>query len=227
MNLQQKTPVASGKLRIASYESQSALTLLELLVIVGIISILTALLMPSLKNARDAGKGAACLSNLRQIALALNLYANENDGGLPPLYGGSSPPESRWTWRLQPYGLKGRVIFCPLDPNLTLSSTLLDPDNRKNHSYILNAFSELAPQIGQSVSLWNLPNQSEIVLLSEKKPTVPGYYVEIPGEDPEQLLDQARHLGKANYLFADGHVRALPAGRSLTPNNLWTIDLLD
>jgi len=54
-------------------------TLIELLVVIAIIAILMAILMPALKRAREQGQRAACLSNLKQLALAWILYADEND----------------------------------------------------------------------------------------------------------------------------------------------------
>jgi len=54
-------------------------TLIELLVVVAIIAILMAILMPALQRAREQGKRAACLSNLKQLQLAWGMYADEND----------------------------------------------------------------------------------------------------------------------------------------------------
>jgi prepilin-type N-terminal cleavage/methylation domain-containing protein len=59
-----------------------AFTLIELLVVISIIAILMAVLMPALKRAREGGKRAACLSNLKQLTLAWNMYADENDDRL-------------------------------------------------------------------------------------------------------------------------------------------------
>jgi prepilin-type N-terminal cleavage/methylation domain-containing protein/prepilin-type processing-associated H-X9-DG protein len=55
-------------------------TLIELLVVIAIIAILMAILMPALQRAREQGKRAACLSNLRQLTLAWIMYADDNDG---------------------------------------------------------------------------------------------------------------------------------------------------
>src|SRR5512139_1144549 len=59
-----------------------AFTLIELLVVIAIIAILMAVLMPALKRAREGGKRSACLSNLKQLVLAWNMYADENDDRL-------------------------------------------------------------------------------------------------------------------------------------------------
>jgi prepilin-type N-terminal cleavage/methylation domain-containing protein/prepilin-type processing-associated H-X9-DG protein len=59
---------------------RNAFTLIELLVVIAIIAILMAILMPTLSRAREQGKRAACLSNLKQLALSWNLYADDFDG---------------------------------------------------------------------------------------------------------------------------------------------------
>jgi prepilin-type N-terminal cleavage/methylation domain-containing protein/prepilin-type processing-associated H-X9-DG protein len=67
-----------------------AFTLIELLVVIAIIAALAALMLPGLASARDKGWRAACLSNLRQIGLALHAYASDYDGKIP--YGPKAPP---------------------------------------------------------------------------------------------------------------------------------------
>lgn len=58
-------------------------TLLELLVVIAIIGILSSLLLPSLGNAREKGKQAVCLSNARQIGIAVMMYLTDNNGKAP------------------------------------------------------------------------------------------------------------------------------------------------
>ncbi len=54
-------------------------TLIELLVVIAIVAILMAILMPTLKRAKEQGRRAACLNNLKQLQLAWSIYADEND----------------------------------------------------------------------------------------------------------------------------------------------------
>ncbi len=60
-----------------------AFTLVELLVVISIIALLVGLLLPALRNARDAARASMCLSNHRQLLLALNMYAQDCGGWLP------------------------------------------------------------------------------------------------------------------------------------------------
>jgi prepilin-type processing-associated H-X9-DG protein/prepilin-type N-terminal cleavage/methylation domain-containing protein len=61
-----------------------AFTLVELLVVMGIIAVLIALLLPVLGNARESGRSVQCLSNLREMVVACQAYATTNRGFCPP-----------------------------------------------------------------------------------------------------------------------------------------------
>ena len=65
--------------QIRHSDSRAGFTLIELLVVIFIIAILAALLLPALAKAKAAAKSAACKSNLRQLAIALDLYVDDNE----------------------------------------------------------------------------------------------------------------------------------------------------
>ena len=67
-----------------------AFTLIELMVVMAVTGLLAALLLPALISAKDRGKRSACRSNLRQIGIAVHLYADDHDGRIP--YGPIAPP---------------------------------------------------------------------------------------------------------------------------------------
>ncbi len=63
---------------------RSGFTLVELLVVIAIIGILIAMLLPAIQAARESARRANCASNLRQLAIAVNTYAERNGEQLPP-----------------------------------------------------------------------------------------------------------------------------------------------
>src|SRR5438876_4849212 len=74
-----------------------AFSLVELLVVIGIIAVVISLLLPALTRAKLQAKSAACKSNMRQVSLALKVYAMDNNGWLFPTdRGAGEPHERRW-----------------------------------------------------------------------------------------------------------------------------------
>jgi prepilin-type N-terminal cleavage/methylation domain-containing protein/prepilin-type processing-associated H-X9-DG protein len=111
----------------------AAFTLVELLVVIGIISLLISILLPALSRAREAANTTQCLSNLRQAGMYFNLYANEHHGFLPP----QSPTfiralhssirdyiDQRYT-----KGGGGKVFYCPTLEPVSLYLFTLGPSS--------------------------------------------------------------------------------------------------
>jgi len=98
-------------------------TLIELLVVIAIIAILAAILFPVFAQARESARMTMCLSNMRQLGLALRMYSQDSDEVFPNIYQGWGVPghpgsNDGWMWKnaIAPY-LKNKGIFiCPSNP---------------------------------------------------------------------------------------------------------------
>ena len=96
----------------------SAFTLIEMLTVIAIIAILSAILIPAVSASRERGHIAYCANNLGQIGKALMAYVNDNKDRLPPV--SINDLESAWDIDLLPYlGGVSNVFACPSDPYRT------------------------------------------------------------------------------------------------------------
>jgi prepilin-type N-terminal cleavage/methylation domain-containing protein/prepilin-type processing-associated H-X9-DG protein len=209
-----------------------AFTLVELLVVIGIIAVLIALLLPALTRAREAAKQTQCLSNMRQVGTALYMYLVESKQVLPPH---KPHPDPNFFQGVPDYGNPAVYaqypnvlgLLLPYMSNVTgamLCPTALDyygstafiPTQYSDTNYMAND-----AVVGQKVT--RIPKSSEVILLQEDKfhfntsftrPLFNGlladgaphylyWQVWFPG--PIQHEYGFGHNRGGNYLFVDTH----------------------
>ncbi len=130
---------------------QSGFTLIELLVVVAIIVLLIAILLPSLARARESAKGLSCMSHMRQIGIAHEIYASENNDLYVSAMVATTDPDygkSYGTWGGQllsrgclvgSYGDKLAIQFNPANQDTNLKSVMLCPSRLSGKSWIPTA----------------------------------------------------------------------------------------
>ncbi|MGA1238325.1 MAG: type II secretion system protein [Rhodothermales bacterium] len=205
-------------------------TLIELLVVVAVIGILAGLLLPTLSRAKEKGRTVLCLSNLRQLQMALEMYAGEHDDEAPP-----RDATQHWPGALYPYYGDITLLHCPSD----------EPESRR--SFLINGWNDyfekllgseafegfMRYQYPHGMKLAAVPLPAETISFGEKRTGSPHVYMDVlqgqKGNDLEEL-EHARHGGKpnrragrSNFAFCDGSVRSLGFGQSITPVNLWSL----
>src|SRR5579875_2248322 len=102
-----------------SLRTRRGFTLIELLVVIAIIAILAAILFPVFAKAREKARQASCLSNEKQVGLALLQYAQDNEELLPNRKNDAS---YNWKTYINPYVKSTRVWVCPSNPYVGLDT---------------------------------------------------------------------------------------------------------
>ncbi len=126
---------------------QRGFTLIELLVVIAIIAILAAILFPVFAQARESARRTSCLSNLKQLGTAFQMYQQDYDGRFHKAAGIRSPAVNgfgantnirgwyHWPWFYGPYVKSVNVFDCPSSPDETEGLTGDNWGNDGNYGY--------------------------------------------------------------------------------------------
>ena len=199
-----------------------AFTLVELLVVIAIIAILAALLLPALSMSQEKARGAKCASSLRQLNLALRMYADDHADHDPPRRG-----IPYWTLPLYPYYASMPVLKCPSDrrtpkkldwpalPERPPSGLPPYDADGSFRSYLINGWNDYfeatlsaddlarfkeildtTPPVfswSHSLSLSQIPHPSQTVTFGEKKSVSPQAYMDFLQGGKGNDLQEVEH----------------------------------
>jgi prepilin-type N-terminal cleavage/methylation domain-containing protein/prepilin-type processing-associated H-X9-DG protein len=203
---------------------RSAFTLIELLVVIAIIAILAAILFPVFARAREKARQASCQSNLKQHGLASAMYVSDYDGrwlcsSMTNVAGVTEPIEFAWSgWvsnGLRPYTKNQQLFQCP-----SRQGGWQDPWN--NYARVSYCYNYLACYNRAETDVANCYAGVAGVLVmwdsdNAWNDCMPTSTCDIQTRDlawykAGNVVNGNWHNGMNNYLFADGHVKAVKWG---------------
>ncbi len=173
-------------------------TLIELLVVIAIIAILASMLLPSLRRARESAKSIACIGNLKQIGVALNMYVQEADGYLPPEHTGSY--QKPFAHEYLNYQINGEYII--KDQNIWLCPNDSSPCGTftGNTSYGVN--DTLPNPTQERLRLINVENPEQHLIFADCDHWILNPYI------ADRVIAR-RHAGRGNILYLSGHAGSI------------------
>lgn len=207
-------------------------TLIELLVVIAIIAILAAILFPVFARAREKARTTTCQSNLKQLATALHMYAQDYDEKFCPNYIVKSPGIiAHWYETVQPYVKNAQLVVCPSSPyagGIQAGVNPLDWNYIIGH-YAGNNWVMTGSWGAVENSMASVTHPSETIFIYDAAygwrwcgypaanwwgaPNAQCY--DIPAVDLTQYGYGSfeRHNGGINIAFVDGHVKWMKANK--------------
>ncbi len=231
-----------------SLRGNNAFTLIELLVVIAVIAMLLAILMPSFSKARSVAKRIKCQSNLKQIALAMEMYAQSHHDRYPCAMDPISTDPFYWLWMgrgwrgmMEPYfstkidANNPTVLLCPADKSTDYESTSYsysmsfyhNPEQIDTMNNTAATYSNPQPSIPQKCS--SVKHPSGKIMIGEWTSN----HQRIEGKDNGWWCWE----GRRNYLLADNSIVFLEAKNirkardgwpdaNLTIHGIWGVDIV-
>jgi len=204
-------------------QDKGGFTLVELLVVIAIIALLMGILMPALnrvRQVRQQGKKIACLSNMRQMGIAVQAYLLDNDNRLPPSSCSLSDPNQYWLRILAKYTRENLLLRCPSDSAKDFVDWDKPLEVAENglrwSSFAVNSLLDrhCAFNRGRYNNVINIRRPMYCIYVSESPSSWRSYaHTHADGwgsvDEAKGQVAWDRHRGTSNYLFVDGHAENL------------------
>jgi prepilin-type processing-associated H-X9-DG protein/prepilin-type N-terminal cleavage/methylation domain-containing protein len=213
--------------------ARGAFTLVELLVVIGIIAILISLLMPALSRAREQARAIVCMSNLRQLGVALQMYMKDQGAVLPQdiTYSSQVTSSNGIYWyqfldqsepeiNLPKYVTTKKVLSCPkMFPADNAGTYGMIHGHGSDPRDILMTMPAYAKFSFRGTRMLKIDRPTDFALLFDTTSNLssfklgqgsPGWFADRYLNDPNVWL---AHGNTANALFADLHVEGCNPGR--------------
>jgi prepilin-type N-terminal cleavage/methylation domain-containing protein/prepilin-type processing-associated H-X9-DG protein len=194
MTLSDKT-VSARRPSVKNSPRPSGFTLIELLIVIAIIAILAAMLLPVLAKAQQRADRAYCMNNMRQLAIAWIMYADDNNANLAPNYDQSTQTINGWVKGIMKWD------FPPLASN---------PDNYNATNLYSSA---LGPYSSHAIGIYKCPGDRKLAAKGARVRSVSmNAYVNGQSTDPNMLAN-----GFSTYVVYNKITSMIRPG----PSDLW------